>query len=123
MVMNWIGPNLCPPQHVMYASYFDGELNLQIIKKEYIETWITSNLIEDLKWINNTDHLYIGYNCNELNLHHSVDEGNTEITREDIYKFAALIRQGWDYPFSFEFSYQHGNHSGDYYEGKVMRFE
>ena len=118
-MINWIAPTLCPPNKVVYATFFDAELNVQVIEKNYIETWITSSLIEDLDSINNSEHCFIGYRCSELGLGDDVDEGNTQITKEDIYKFAALLRPGWDYPFSFEFSYQI---RGDYYDGKVVRF-
>ena len=50
-MINWIAPTLCPPNKVVYATFFDGELNVQVIEKNYIETWITSNLIEDLESI------------------------------------------------------------------------
>ena len=118
-MINWIAPTLCPPNKVVYATFFDGELNVQVIEKNYIETWITSSLIEDLENINTSEFTFIGYSCPKLDLSYEVDEGNTEITKEDIYKFAALLRQGWEEPFSFQFSYQIRN---DYYDGKVVRF-
>jgi len=119
-VINWIAPTLCPPNKVVYATYFDGELNVQTMNRNTIETWITSNLIEDLDSINNSEHLFIGYFCKELGLGYEVDEGNTKVTKEDIYKFAALLRQGWDHSFTFEFSYAI---RGEYFDGKVIRFD
>tara|TARA_B100000683_G_scaffold99790_1_gene98637 strand:+ start:1421 stop:1780 length:360 start_codon:yes stop_codon:yes gene_type:complete len=118
-MINWIAPTLCPPNKVVYVTFYDGELNVQTMEKGSIETWITSSLIEDLDSINKSDHVFIGYGCKELGLGYDVDEGNTKITKEDIYKFAALLRQGWEKPFTFDFSYAI---RGDYVDGKVVRF-